>query len=367
VAALAGVAYLTDSDEALPDQARQTIEDSYFKAVPGDVLDNASIQGMVDELRHRYHDRFSHYFDPRSLAEFERATSGEFSGVGLTVNEVPRGLRVATVFPDTPAERAGMDQGDLIVAVDGRSIAGAPAEISTARIKGPPGTDVHLRVVSAETGESREVTVERASVHIPAVQGQIRRVGGERIAYVHLASFTNGAHAELRSEIEGLRRRGAEGLILDLRGNGGGLLNEAVLTASIFVPEGETVVTTESRSMGHREYDAVGDSLDPQPTVVLINRDTASAAEILTAALADHGLARVVGTRSYGKGTFQEVIRLPAGGALDLTVGEYLAANGESLLGKGVHPDVHAADEPGTRADEGLRRGLAVLNAQLNG
>ena len=169
-------------------------------------------------------------------------------------------------------------------------------------------------------------------------------------------TFSEGAHGELRSHLEALYRRGAKGLVLDLRGNGGGLLNEAVLSASIFLPKGELVVSTDGRATGHREYEAVGDPLARHPTVVLIDRHTASAAEILASALADHHRATIVGTRSFGKGTFQEVIDLAAGGALDLTVGEYFTANGASLADSGIQPDVEAADARG-RAGRGPAAG----------
>jgi carboxyl-terminal processing protease len=184
------------------------------------------------------------------------------------------------------------------------------------------------------------------------------------VAYVHLHTFSSGAHGELRDTIERLYRRGAEGLVLDLRGNGGGLLNEAVLTSSIFVEDG-TVVSTRSRSQGERDYEATGEALDPRPTVVLTDRNTASAAEILASALSDYDLAALVGTRTFGKGTFQEVIHLPAGGALDLTVGQYLTADGVSLANKGIKPDVRASDDPDTKRDEALQEGLSVLGTEL--
>ncbi len=342
-------------------EAIDVIQEDYFKSVNGSLLDNASIDGMVRGLRERYDDRFSHYFDPEEFQQFEQASSGRFSGVGLTVTEVKRGLRVASVIPHTPAQRAGIEPGDLIVAVDGRSIAGLSAEVSTARIKGPPGTKVELRVISGQGGKRREIELKRASVQVPAVRGQLKQAGGTKVAYVRFATFSQGAHAELSQTLKRLDRRGAHGLLLDLRGNGGGLLNEAVLCASLFLRRGQLVVSTNSRTMGHQDYEAVGGSLPERPTVVLINHDSASAAEILASALSDHNLATIVGTRSFGKGTFQEVIRLAAGGALDLTVGEYLTANGTSLAGKGIRPAVRAADDPRTPADEGLDKGLAVL------
>ncbi len=153
--------------------------------------------------------------------------------------------------------------------------------------------------------------------------------------------------------------------MLDLRENGGGLLNEAVLSTSIFLDHGN-VVSTRSRTQGDQDYPATGDAIEPRPTAVLTDRNTASAAEILTAALQQNDLAEVVGTRTYGKGTFQEIMDLDSGGALDLTVGEYLTSDGTSILGEGVKPNVRVADDPDTEADdEALDRALEVVGEQL--
>jgi carboxyl-terminal processing protease len=364
VGAVTGLLTGAGDDDAVT-EALETIEGNYFEAVDRERLEELSIQGVVRDLRKRYDDRFSHYFTEDQFEDFQAATSGQFSGVGLTVNEVAKGLRVASVLPDTPAERAGIEEGDVIVAVDGESIAGVPADVSTARIKGPPGTEVELRVEPAGGGPARALTVERADVRVPAVRGQIRTVDRRKVAYVRFFTFSEGAHGELRETIERLYREGAEGLVLDLRVNGGGLLNEAVLCSSIFVEDG-TVASTESRTQGERDYEAVGEAIDPRPTVVLVSRGTASASEILTAALATYDLATVVGTRTFGKGTFQEVIELDAGGALDLTIGQYLTADGTSIAGKGIEPDVPAEDDRRTeRDDEALDRALEVLRQDL--
>ena len=181
---------------------------------------------------------------------------------------------------------------------------------------------------------------------------------------MRFSTFSEGAHGELREEIERLERRGAQGLVLDLRENGGGLLDEAVLTTSIFLEDGN-VVSTRSRTQGERDYPTAGDAIDPIPTAVLVGRDTASAAEILAAALQQNDLGEIVGTRTYGKGTFQEVIDLDAGGALDLTIGEYLTADGSSILGKGVKPDVRVAEPAGGDDDVALDRALEIVGEQL--
>jgi carboxyl-terminal processing protease len=345
--------------------ARQVIEDNYYKVPDPAHLNDASIAGMVDDLRKRFDDKFSHYFTAEDLKIFEEQTSGRIFGIGLTVSEVPKGLRIASVLPDSPAKEAGLQEGDVITEVDGKSIAGVSSEVSTARIKGPPGTEVTLRVIPADGDKPYDLTIERAQVRVPAVDGVIRREDGEKIAYVRFATFSEGAHSELRDTIERLERRGAGGLVLDLRGNGGGLLNEAVLCASIFLEDGN-VVSTRSRTQGDQDFPAVGDAIAPRPMVVLVNRDTASASEILTAALKQNDLATVVGTRTYGKGVFQEVMDLPAGGALDLTIGQYLTSDGTSILGVGVKPNVRVEDDPKTTDDdEALDRALQVVGDEI--
>jgi carboxyl-terminal processing protease len=188
---------------------------------------------------------------------------------------------------------------------------------------------------------------------------------------VSLAQFTSGAHAEVSSALRPLLDKGADGVVLDLRDNGGGLLQEGVLVSSVFVPDG-TIVTTRGRSRPPKTYKATGQAIDTQiPVVVLVNDGTASAAEIVTGALQDRGRATVVGTRTFGKGVFQEIEPISNGGALDITVGEYFTPKGRNLGprdGKrgGIEPDVRAEDDPKTpKVDEALRKALAVLAGKI--
>jgi carboxyl-terminal processing protease len=342
-------------------QAIDVIKDDYFHTVDQADLENASISSIVSHLKERYGDRFSHYFTPSEYARFQQGSS--LSGVGIAVTQVDRGLRVATVYKDTPAREAGLQAGEIITAVNGQSIAGKDIDVTTNEIRGPAGTDVRLTIEDRD-GKSRDVTLTRREVKVPQVEGHLEEVGGKKLGYVRLSGFFPGAHGELREEVERLYRRGAQGLVLDLRGNGGGLLTEAVLVSSIFVPDG-TIVSTHGRTQQTRTFDATGDPLPRHPMVVLINGDTASASEIVTAALEQSGIATVVGTTSFGKGTFQEVIPLNNDGALDLTVGEYLTRNGTSINGTGIAPQVKAKDNPDTKPDEGRDQALQVLSQKL--
>jgi carboxyl-terminal processing protease len=356
-----------DSSAGLTAEATELIQDNYYRPVKQSQLIDSSLNGMVRGLRRRFGDRFSEYFSPQSLKAFNEEISGRFSGVGIEITSVRRGLLAGRVFHGSPAARAGIVPGDVIVSVDGHSIAGENIDRAKDRIVGPQGTEVTLGVLAPKTGKVRSVRVTRAEIEAPVTTTRIERVNGRRLGYVGFDSFTEGSHGLLREAVQRVERRGAQGIVLDLRGNGGGLLEEAVLAASVFMPKGRVVVSTSSRTEGHAVYRTHGGNLPSRPLVVLIDRNTASAAEILTAALADDAGATVVGTRSYGKGVFQQEVDLSNGGALKLTIGEYFTPAGVNLAGKGIHPDVRALDLPGTARDEGLRRALRVLARRVRG
>ena len=352
-----------DETSSLSGEAAEIIEDNYYRGVSRDQLNDGSITGMIDALHRRNkEDRYSHYFDPEQAKVLEEETEGRFSGIGLSVNDVKRGLVVVQVFKGSPAAEAGIEPGDVIVSVEGKSIAGQSSELSTAKIKGPEGTEVKLGVLRPSTGRKRNLTIERKEISTPVVESSLR---DNELGYIHLLGFSRGASEPLRSAAEKLEKRGAKGFVLDLRGNPGGLLNEAVLTSGVFLPDDEKVVSTSSRTEGDKVYRTSGDPVPRRPMVVLIDRGTASAAEILASALADNGLATVVGTRSFGKGLFQDVLELSNGGRLDLSVGKFFTADGISLAPKGIPPDVFAKDKPGTKPDEGLQRALGVLEDQV--
>jgi len=357
-------ALVGDSEGRLYDEALDEIADNYYRRVDKDKLLDEGLAAGIKSLD----DRFSAYFDPKTYKEFEAATEGSFEGVGLTVAEVERGLRVMTVFDGSPARRAGIRARDVITEVNGEPIAGKTAEQATALIKGPAGTIVTLAVVTGSEAP-RTLRLRRARVDVPVVESEMRRAGdGARIAHVRLASFTSGAHGELRDAVDALLEKGADAIVLDLRDNGGGLLDEAVLVSSIFVGDG-TIVSTKGRARPRQIFEATGEPIDSDvPVVVLVNGESASASEIVAGALQDHERAEVVGTRTFGKGVFQEIRVLSNGGALDITVGEYFTPDGRNLggggvaRGAGIQPEVEARDDPATEdRDEALE--VAVRTA----
>jgi carboxyl-terminal processing protease len=350
-----------EDDRALRAELIDTIEDNYYKKVDPDRLEEASLQGMVRALG----DRFSHYYPPKETKLFNQSLSGRFDGVGMTVQPNKRGLLVSGVFPGSPAQRAGMHRDDVVTAVNRKSIAGMPSEIATAKIKGPRGTFVKLSVLSPTTHKTRVLTLRRERIEVPVSRGRVVSRAGKRLGVVQLTTFSEGAHGELRRTVEKVLRQGAGGIVLDLRGNGGGLLQEGVLVASQFIERGP-IVFTKGRRKPKREYDATGDAVLPSaPLVVLVDHGSASASEIVTGALRDRGRATVVGERTFGKGVFQEVEPLSNGGALDITVGSYYLPSGQDISMKGITPSIKAKDRPRTKRDEALDVALATLAARV--
>jgi carboxyl-terminal processing protease len=352
---------LVQEDRALRAEIVDSIEANFYKPVDEDTLDDASLKGIVESLD----DPYSHYLTPKEAKQFNESVSGEFEGVGMNVEEDKRGLKVLRVFDGSPAARARIRRGDFILGVNGRSIAGVNSEVATSRIKGPAGTTVTLRVFTPGQERDRTVRVKRERIEIPVARGRMVEKGGHRVGVVELLSFSSGAHGLLRREISRLLDQGAEAIVLDLRGNGGGLLSEAVLVSSIFIEDGE-IVSVRGRHRPERTQDAEGDAINEQIRVVtLVDGGSASASEIVTGALRDRKRAKVVGTRTFGKGLVQEVERLSNGGVLDLTVANYYLPGGETISTRGIKPQIRATDDPDTDRDEAMPVAIDELLREL--
>jgi carboxyl-terminal processing protease len=354
-----------DKDTQVVREAIDDVHDRYYRPISRKKLADQAIDGVVKSLG----DRFSSYFSPKDYERFQEVQNSEFSGVGITVSEDKLGLRVADVFDRSPADRAHIRPGDVIVAANGHSLRGKTQNESVALIKGRPGTVVTLRV--RHKGRVSSKRLVRATVSVPVVASRVRTYHGDKLATVRLSQFSSGAHAEVYDAIRRALKKGAKGIVFDLRGNGGGLVDEAQLIASAFLPSGP-IVTTRGRSVPERTLDATGDPVAPKtPLVVLVDRGTASASEIVAGALQDRKRAPLVGTRTFGKGVFQQIIELSNGGALDITAGQYFTPSGRNLGGKGVKtgvglkPSVPAKDDPDTRRDEALDVALRVLDRRV--
>jgi carboxyl-terminal processing protease len=348
-------------DRAVRSEIVKTIEGNYYKPVDKSKLDDAALKGIVESLG----DPYSHYLTPTEAKSLHEQISGEFEGVGMSVEKDQRGLRVLNVFDGSPAQKAGIHEQDLIVSVDGRSIAGLSSDVATGRIKGPAGSSVALEIFTPGAQDTRTVRVKRERITVPVATGKLIERDGHKLGVVHLTSFTSGAHAAVSAQVKRLLAKGAQGIVLDLRGNGGGLLNEAVLVSSIFIQDGK-IVSVRGLHRSEETHDAEGDAIDARgPLVVLVDGGSASASEIVTGALRDRHRATVVGTNTFGKGLVQEVEPLSNGGYLDLTVANYYLPGGKTITTRGLKPQVHAFDKPRTRRDEALPVALDVLASKL--
>jgi carboxyl-terminal processing protease len=359
------------------DEALARISSDYYRPIGKSQLANASISGAVASLN----DRFSHYLTPKEFHEFDSPPS--FTGIGVIVAPEHRGLLIARVFDSSPAKRAGLQAGEVIVAVNGRKLAGLSADAATALIKGPPGTEVVLGIQKPTAAHAthtsrgrvtpsatRTVRVTRATISEPVVASTTRRVHGVKIGVIALATFSPEAHVEVENALKKQLHEGVRGIVFDLRANGGGLVEEARLIASLFIAHG-TIVSTRGRTQPSETITATGDPLAPTiPMVVLVDHNTASSSEITTAALQDHHRAVVVGTHTFGKGVFQEEEPLSNGGALDITVGEYFTPNGRNLggggvkQGAGITPEVALANNV-VDTPQGLAAALNTVAAKV--
>jgi carboxyl-terminal processing protease len=355
--------FVADHSTRVVDEAIDRISSDYYRPVTKSQLAGASVAGAVASL----HDRFSHYLSPSEYRAFSQPPS--FTGIGVDVGATRKGLEIARVFNSSPAARAHLKPGEVIVEVNGRSIVGMPDGPARSLIKGPPGTDVVLGLRTHGVGPTRTVRLTRATIAEPVVASVVKTVDKVKLGVVALATFSPGSHGEARTAVEGVLREGARGIVLDLRANGGGLVEEARLVASIFVPSG-VIVTTRGRTQPTEVIRAAGDAISSStPAVVLVDANTASASEIVAAALQDHHRATVVGTHTFGKGVFQEEEPLANGGALDITVGEYFTPSGRNLGGGGVKQGAGVIPEVlvlhGVDSARGLDVALHTLAAKV--
>jgi carboxyl-terminal processing protease len=343
-----GEASAPTSSHSVIDEAADRIAANSAKPVDRDALQRAAIEGMLEEVG----DKWGTYYAPSEFASFEESLEGRYSGVGVWLRRGARGVEIGSVQAGSPAASAGVAPGDVLLAVDGRQLAGSVEE-AAARLRGSGGTAVSLALRSARGERAvrlRRKTFSSDSITVDRLHGAVLRVT--------IASFTRGVGRELRAALGGDPSTYAGGVVLDLRDNAGGYLDEAVEVASAFL-DGGPVVSYQRRGQGVRQLDAIGKGDTTTPVVVLVNGATASAAEVVTGALQDRGRAVVVGARTFGKGSVQEPSRLSDGSAIELTVGHYVTPKGRDIDGVGIEPDVAVAKDQSPEVAE--RRAIEVL------
>lgn len=307
---------------------------NYVEPVSDEQLLEYAIEGMLNGL-----DPHSVYLKGERFDELNEGTTGSFSGLGMEVVMEGGFVKVVTPIDDTPAAEAGIKTGDLIIRMDGKTVAGLSLSETTERMRGETGTKITLTILRESEPDPFDVVLTRAVVRLASVK---RQRLSDSIGYIRVTQFQIATAENLRKELKQLRdSKGFEGLILDLRNNPGGLLTSAVSISDTFIDEGLIVSTKGRDSSSDQEYRATpSDLLDGKPIVVLINGGSASASEIVAGALQDHGRALILGTDSFGKGSVQTVLTIAEKEAIKLTTARYYTPSGNSIQAAGITPDV---------------------------
>ncbi len=294
-----------------------------------------ALQGMLQSL-----DSHSAFLDPDMFKDMKEDTTGQFGGLGIVISMRNNILTVVAPMEDTPGSRAGLLSGDHIVEIDGESTEGLSLQEAVRKLRGPPDTDVDIKILRPKTSEIKEHTITRAIIAIESVKDA--KIIDDGIGYVRITQFTNPTADDLQEALDELSEQGLDGLILDLRNNPGGLLNAAIEVAQKFVSRGDLIVYTQGRdARSARRYRAR--ERNPRldfPMVVLINEGSASGSEIVAGALQDHHRAILVGEKTFGKGSVQSVLPLDDGSALRITTAKYYTPGDRVIDDRGIEPDI---------------------------
>jgi carboxyl-terminal processing protease len=342
------------------EQVRLALAQAYYRHVSPTWL----AEPTIDAILARLDDPYTEYLSPAEYERIQQRLEQRYYGIGLTVDPRKAGL-VVTGSLAGPAREAGIRPGDLIVTIDGQPASGLPFDRSVALIKGERGTVVRLGVRQPGRKQLVEVEVERGPVSVEPVRARMLERAGRRTGYVQLLGFSSDAAEQVGAATKRLAKRGAEAFVLDLRGDPGGYLAQAIRVASVFLDRG-VVCATSGVNQEARVYTVSGAAIDTErPLAVLVDSTSASASEIVAGALRDNRRAVIVGTRTYGKATVQSLVALSNGGALKLTTATYQTPSGSSIGGRGIKPKIKVLDDPTTRRDEALIAAERVLLERL--
>ena len=309
------------------DQVRTLVQTRYVDSLQDSQLFEKAAHGLVRELN----DPYSELLTPKESENFNRTTNGRYGGTGMLLEEQKGvGVLVSRVFPHTPAEEAGVQEGDRIIAIDGVSTQNWEIAKISEKLRGTPGSQVAVTYSRPGVAEPIKLRFTRAIVHIPAVaySGVIKA----NIGYIPLQTFNENAAEEVASAVEGLEQQGAKGIVLDMRDNGGGIVDQALAVSGLFLQEGQEIVSVRARNSEPEIARARGPHIGAKiPLVVLVDGSSASATEIVAGALQDHDRALIVGTTSFGKGLVQSVFPLDGGYYLKMTTGKWYTPSGRSI------------------------------------
>jgi carboxyl-terminal processing protease len=314
----------------------ERVRSDYVEDVTDEQLIEAAINGMLSAL-----DPHSSYMNAKSYRDMQVQVQGAFGGLGIEVTQEQGVVKVVSPIDDTPAATAGLKPNDYIVAIDGEPVLGMSLNDAVEKMRGPVGSEIKLTIRRAGR-DPFEVTLKRAVVKIQSVKAKME---GDDIGYIRITSFNEQADSGVKNAIKQFQAKAGKklaGIVLDLRNNPGGLLEQAVDVSNDFIQQGEIVSTRGRHPEDAQRYNAQapGDLTNGLPMVVLINGGSASASEIVAGALQDHHRAVLLGTRSFGKGSVQTIIQLPGHGAMRLTTARYYTPSGRSIQAKGIEPDI---------------------------
>jgi carboxyl-terminal processing protease len=341
--------------ERLYSQVLRDLQSDYYRPVDVTRVGQAGVNGLLASLD----DPYTVYFTHQQATAFDQELSGTYTGIGTEVDSNHGRLTIVKVFAGSPAARARIRPGDVIVAVDGVPTAGRSVNAVVSQILGSAGTKVAVRLRRGTA--FIDLTLTRGTITRPLTVSRLIADHGKKVGYVALAAFAQGAGQQVGRDIAALQGRGAQALILDLRDNGGGLVEEAVKVASDFLPPGRVVATERGLHVPTTVLKTVAAHATTLPLVVLVNGNTASASEIVTGALQDDHRATVIGTRTFGKGVVQTVLPLPGGASLKITIAAYLTPRGRNINHKGLQPNIVVAQPTGTTVDLALKRALRFI------
>ncbi|MEW6446590.1 MAG: S41 family peptidase [Bacillota bacterium] len=336
-------------------QVISIIRSNYIEEVSASRLVDAAAKGIVGSLG----DPYTVYLEPQTFDHLREQIRGSFGGLGIAVGLRNNHLTVLRPFPGTPAARAGIKGGDVIVKIDDRPTQGLDLETALNLMRGPVGTKVRLTIMRAGS-KPLELTLKREEISVPTVE---RKMLPDKIAYVAVTQFTEKTPEELERVLDDLREKGMQALILDLRDNPGGELQAAVKVADYFVPKGP-VVYVDYRRDRDQVFSADGRRLTV-PLVVLVNENSASAAEIVAAAVKETKAGKILGTRTFGKGVVQSIFPLKNGAGLKLTTARYLTPQKHDINGKGVKPDIEVQQPKESEEDRQLASARDLLRRSI--
>jgi carboxyl-terminal processing protease len=353
------VASRSDRDGArLFDQVLSLVSDRFVDSVGSGILYEKAARGLVRELN----DPYAALYSPKELQEFTLRTGGRYGGLGMLVEDQQGTVVVSRVYPHTPAEKAGVRAGDRIIGVDDRPTRGWKLAQVTDALKGAPGTRVLVTFTRPGVAAPIRVSFTRAVIHIPAVPYTLLLDG--KIGYLPLLQFNETAAAEVRSAVQRLLAQGVRGLIIDLRGNGGGIVDQAVSISNLFLRQGTEIASVRARGEQVQSYTATERPLAPTlPLIVLTDGYTASASEIVAGALQDHDRALVVGTTSFGKGLVQSLFPLDGGWALKMTTAKWYTPSGRSIQRDRLMVDGRWVEEPDSVESDSARLARPVYRS----